>query len=1008
MRSLGRLFLAVSSLFWLTCNLSAQNIVGCGKQLSAGPTGSIYRGIPARSNGDDQWGFNSCGQSTQSWVKCTLGEDDSSNACSYGLHWQCVEYVKRFYSLRSDVLQRVDTSGWDYDAVGFLTTNSGGGVSTPLKGFTAFPNDGSSLPMADDIIVFKYGSEGHVAIVVGLNGSTSVDIIEENFSVTGLATLTISPVTNKIEDRIGAHGAHFVIVGWLRPSSSVSATGPTAHFTMSAPGYATVSDPGTLTTSATSGGSVNVTFTSTSLPGSASITNYVWKSNGTTICTSASCSYSFGTPSNTITLTVTDANNKTATATGTVIVNVQTVIGPTAHFTMSAPGYATVGDPNTLTTSVPAGGSITVTFTSTSVPGSAAIKSYVWMSNGTQLCVGAGASCTAPFSSPSNTITLTVTDANGKTSSSPAQALLVVNQQAPAPTITTTSLNPAIAIVNQSYSAQAIMASGGTLPYSWSASNAPTGLGMSPGTGVLSGTPTVSGSFNVTVNLHDNSSPQKTASQSFPLTVNPTTSSLAITTAALSPSTATVGTAYTSQAIMATGGTSPYTWSVSGAPNGVTMNAATGVLSGTPSASGTFNVTVNVHDSSSPQQSISKGFAFTVNIQSLSIASATLSPSTGTAGTYYSAAAMSASGGTSPYTWSVSGAPSGFTMNPSSGVLSGTPASSGTYSFNVGVADSSSPQQTASKLFTLTVNSSSVTGPTAHFTMSAPGYATVSDPGTLTTSVPTGGSITATFTSTSVPGSAAITSYAWYNNNSSFCSGTPCAVPFGTPSNSIKLTVTDANGKSSSATALLIVNIASSQPPTATTGSASAITNSGATIGATVNANGTDTHIYFLYAANSGLSGATQTPSQDIGSGTTGVSVSANIAGLSAGTAYYFRVVATNGSGTVSGSVANFTTSMPAPNITSVTPSIPGSTTILEPLTITGTNLPTAASGGYLQFTDTVGNTYLSTAHPERIQSSSSTQWVYTIDDNNDAGTWHVQILTAAGVPSNKVSFTVQ
>jgi hypothetical protein len=55
-----------------------------------------------------------------------------------------------------------------------------------------------------------------------------------------------------------------------------------------------------------------------------------------------------------------------------------------------------------------------------------------------------------------------------------------------------------------------------------------------------------------------------------------------------------------------------------------------------------------------------------------------------------------------------------------------------------------------------------------------------------------------------------------------------------------------------------------------------------------------------------------------------------------------------------------------------------------------------------------LGNTYSSTSHPERIQTSSATQWVYTIDDNDDAGTWYVQIFTVAGVGSTKVPFTVQ
>ncbi len=824
--------------------------------------------------------------------------------CAGSDNYQCVEFVKAYYK---NVLH-IDTSSWKIAAAYQYF------ASAANLGLISFKNGGTTPPEPDDILVFSDNKgDGHIAIIKSVS-STEVVIVEQNWSANGTKALTISTsgttqttytIANRGNCNIPTSETCYTPLGWLRLPSTI--TGPSAHFTMSSQGK-TASDGGTLTLTMQSGGPApQVTLTSTSIQGSAAITNYVWKNNGI------------------------------------------------------------------------------------------------------QICTGAGATCTASFSTTSNTIALAVTDANGNVSSPPAQALLTVNQVTPL-TITTSSLNPATTTANQPYAAQPIAASGGTAPFSWTVSNAPTGVGINPSTGILAGTPTATGSFNLTVGVSDSGSPPQNTSKLFPLTINPGTSSLTITTASLSPSTATEGTTYTSQAMAATGGTAPYSWSVSGAPNGISMNSTTGVLSGTPTSSGPFNITVSLHDSGNPQQTTSKTFSLTVNSasSSLSITTAALTPSTATEGSSYFSQAITATGGTSPYTWSVSGAPSGITINPFLGVLSGTPASSGTYTLDVSVRDSSSPQQTASKNYMLTVNPQQVAGPTAHFTMSAPGYSTVSDPGTLTVSVPGGGSINVTFTSTSTPGSASITSYSWYRNGTDFCAGTSCAAPFGTPSNNITLTVTDANGKSASASALLIVNIGSSQPPSATTGSASAITSSSATLGATVNANGTDTHVYFLYGTNSSLSGAAQTSSQDIGAGTSGVPVSANISGLSAGTTYYFKVMASNSNGTVSGSTANFSTTTPAPYITSVTPSIPGSTTTLEPFTINGTNLPTAASGGYLEFTDTIGNTYPSTAHPTRIQSSSSTQWVYTIDDNNDAGTWYVQIFTAAGVTSNKVPFTVQ
>lgn len=74
-----------------------------------------------------------------------------------------------------------------------------------------------------------------------------------------------------------------------------------------------------------------------------------------------------------------------------------------------------------------------------------------------------------------------------------------------------------------------------------------------------------------------------------------------------------VGTAITAFTVTASGGTSPYSFSATGLPAGVSINAATGQVSGTPSVSGTYVVTVTVTDSSSPVKSGSTQFTFTVS-----------------------------------------------------------------------------------------------------------------------------------------------------------------------------------------------------------------------------------------------------------------------------------------------------------------------------------------------------------------------------------------------------------
>ena len=102
---------------------------------------------------------------------------------------------------------------------------------------------------------------------------------------------------------------------------------------------------------------------------------------------------------------------------------------------------------------------------------------------------------------------------------------------------------------------------------------------------------------------------------------------------------------------------------------------------------------------------------------------------------------------------------------------------------------------------------------------------------------------------------------------------------------------------------------AAAQAPVATTGTATAITGTTATLGGTVNPEGADTHVWFLYGTSSTLSGATQTTSVDLGSGSTATAASTNLTGLTAGTKYYFEVVAQNATGTTDGTIGNFTTS---------------------------------------------------------------------------------------------------
>ncbi|WP_158638038.1 putative Ig domain-containing protein [Sphingomonas ginsenosidivorax] len=228
---------------------------------------------------------------------------------------------------------------------------------------------------------------------------------------------------------------------------------------------------------------------------------------------------------------------------------------------------------------------------------------------------------------------------------------------------------------------QTLTASGGATPYAFAATGLPTGLALAAD-GTLSGTPTQAGSFSVDVTAQDSS----TGVGPFSGTRNYTLS-VAAPTIVVAPVTlpaATVGVAY-GETVTASGGSGPYSFAItSGDLPGLALSGA-GALSGTPTAGGSFGITITATDAG--------GFTgvrdYTLTVAAPTV---TLTPETlpaGQAGTAYGAT-ITATGGTAPYTYAViAGAlPSGLTLS-ASGTLAGTPEASGSFSFGVTATDSS-------------------------------------------------------------------------------------------------------------------------------------------------------------------------------------------------------------------------------------------------------------------------------------------------------------------------------
>jgi type II secretory pathway component GspD/PulD (secretin) len=178
-----------------------------------------------------------------------------------------------------------------------------------------------------------------------------------------------------------------------------------------------------------------------------------------------------------------------------------------------------------------------------------------------------------------------------------------------------------------------------------------------------------------------------------------------------------VNTAY-SATLQSTGGTGAVTWSLTTGtlPTGLTLNASTGAITGTPTTPGT-PITVKVTDSATPPNSATTALNIVVNGNAPTFFISTTQLPNGSAGTPYDQA-LAVTGGTSPFTWSVAAGslPTGLNLSPKTGEITGTPTSAiagANFTFSVSITDSSATPLTAQKEFTLTPFTAAEQGPVA-------------------------------------------------------------------------------------------------------------------------------------------------------------------------------------------------------------------------------------------------------------------------------------------------------
>ena len=472
------------------------------------------------------------------------------------------------------------------------------------------------------------------------------------------------------------------------------------------------------------------------------------------------------------------------------------------------------------------------------------------------------------------------------------------------PSIETSTL-PAATRTQSNYS-QTLVGTGGTAPYTWSLSTGslPSGLSLNPTTGVISGavgSSAVSSTFSVTMTDADG----VVASESLSLTVNVVPS---ITTTSLNTATQTQ-TGY-SQILSGTGGTLPYSWTITtgSLPNGLSLNPTTGAITGSLSSTATTQTfTATLTDANGVTTTHS--FTLTVNVKP-TIAPTAL-PAATQSGTYLQT--LSVSGGTNPFgAWSVSSGtlPNGLALNTTTGTISGTVSSTATtQTFSIQITDANGVAAVQS--FTLTVNV----------------------PPSITTTTLPGATLTGAYSQTMVV-SGGTAPYVWSVSSGALPAGLTLNSSSGAITGSdvtgttqtFTVTATDANGVFASQSLTLTVN----GVPSITTTSLASATRTQTGYDQTLVGTGGTTYYSWSVTAGALPTGLTLNPASGVISGTVGASA----------TTQTFTVTLTDANGVTATKSLSITVNV-APIIT--TTSLPGATkgaTYSQQLAVTGGTTP--------------------------------------------------------------------
>jgi hypothetical protein len=386
-----------------------------------------------------------------------------------------------------------------------------------------------------------------------------------------------------------------------------------------------------------------------------------------------------GVPSVTFSGNITFTVKDSATPQGTATASLPLTINPALTVTTTSLAAGTVGVPYNAQVAATGGTAPYSWFAS--LPGSLTVNSAGQI----------GGTPTAAFT---GNVTITVSDSSVVQNHASQTFTLTIAPATSALTITTATLaNPT---VGAPYSAF-VAATGGTPPYSWSATGLPPNLAITSGTGQISGTPTAPplSPASATITVTDSATPPAAVSQTYTLTVDPP---FVLNSTPLPNGV--VGIPFNPTPVSASGGLPPYTWSATGLPVPLTINSGTGQISGTPTGPFSGSVTITAHDSSTPPNNGLQTLSLTINA-GLTITTPSLL--TGSVNTSYGYS-LTAAGGLAPYTWSAAGLPAPLAIGPSTELIGDIPSAAFSGNVTITVKDSATPQSTATVSLALAIS----------------------------------------------------------------------------------------------------------------------------------------------------------------------------------------------------------------------------------------------------------------------------------------------------------------